>query len=115
MSHLTSVVGTNAVRVEGFEDGKYHAKTTFFDDDALEHNKKIRNSGMLEKSALGLHDNADVRMAISCPSTTQWMYFKSKHYETYKLLTSQTSEEDRMKGARQLQLLHPDWVVFERL
>ncbi len=113
--HLKTNTGTNAITLEGFEDGKYHAKTTFYDDAALDKNAKIRNSGMLENSKLGIHFDEDIRMAISCPSTLQWSIFCKKHKETYKLLTSSTSELDRMKGARQLQIMHPDWVVFDRL
>ncbi len=113
--HLKTNTGTNAVTLEGFEDNKYYAKTTFYDDKALEQNKKIRNSGMLDDSKLGLHLDEDIRMAISIPSTLQWSIFCKKNADTYKLLTSSTSESDRMKGARQLQILHPSWVVFDRL
>jgi len=115
MQHLKSVTGSNSVTLEGMQNGEYYAHTTFYDDDALEKNNKIRTSGMLDKGKLGLHDDEDIRFAISVPSVLQWNMFKKKHLETYKLLTSKNSETDRMKGARQLQILEPAWVVFDRL
>lgn len=96
------------------EDGKLHAKTTFYDDESLNQNDRIRNSGMLDKAKLGVHQDEDVRMAISCPSVVQWNTFKKKNSATYKLLMS-CNETERMRGAKQVQILHPDWVVYERL
>jgi len=115
MREISRVVsGTNSIQREGWEDGEYYCETTFHDKKALEQNNKIRNSGMLDKGALGLHDNADIRMAISCPDTLQWSIFCKKNLETIKLIRS-TNEVERLKGARQLQILHPEWVVFSRL
>ncbi len=116
MREISRVVsGTNSIQREGWEDGEYYCETEFFDKKQLDQNNRIRNSGMLDDSKLGLHFDEDIRMAISCPSTLQWSIFCKKNADTYKLLTSSTSEADRMKGARQLQILHPDWVVFDRL
>ncbi len=95
------------------EDGKLYAQTTYYDDVALEQNNKIRLSGMLEKGKLGLHDDEDIRYVISVPSSMQWQLFKTKYPETYKLITSKT-ESERMSGCKQLQILHPAWVVMER-
>jgi len=106
-------LGTNAVVHQGIEDGKIYAKTTFHDDYSLAINNKIRMSGMLDKHKLGLHENEDTRAIISCPSTMQWGLFKKKHRETYDLITANT-EVERMKGVRQIQLLHPDWVLMVR-
>ena len=107
-------VGTNAVARHGMEDGRYYCETVFHDDSSLDQNQRIRNSGMLEKGRLGLHDNEDIRMTISCPSTLQWSLFKSQHPETYVLLKS-SDESERVRGARQLQILKPAWVVQSRL
>lgn len=96
------------------EDGKFYVKTTFFDDNSLEQNNKIRLSGMLEKAKLNLHENEDIRAAISCPSVQQWNIFKKKHADTYRLLNSR-EEVQRMKGVSELQLLHPDWIVYNRM
>ncbi len=115
MREISRIVsGTNSIQREGWEDGEYYCETKFFDTKSLEQNAKIRNSGMLDDGALGLHDNADIRMAISCPSTLQWSIFCKKNADTYKLIKS-TDEQERIKGARQLQILHPSWVVFDRL
>ena len=112
---MRSVTGSNAVTHEAVEGGKFYARTIFYDDAALDKNNKIRNSGMLDKAKLGLHENEDMRMVISCPSTLQWSMFKTKHAETYKLLTSKNSESDRIKGAKQLEILYPAWVCYNRL
>ncbi len=106
--------GFNGVEKVGVEDGVLYGLTEFYDKQSLDINQKIKNSGMLEKGALGLHDNADIRMTISCPSTLQWRYFKKDHAETYKLLMSR-DEIERLRGAKQLQILEPDWVVQSRL
>ena len=106
--------GSNAISNHVVEDSKLYCHTVFHDDSALNQNERIRNSGMLEKAQLGLHDDEDVRMVISCPSTLQWAVFKRKHGETYRLIKS-ADEGERIQGARQLQLLHPDWVVQSRL
>jgi hypothetical protein len=87
---------------------------TFFDDANLDQNSRIRNSGMLDKAKLGLHDNEDVRAVVSCPSVEQWNLFKRKHPEVYSRLMAK-NEPERMKGARELSILHPDWVVYSRL
>jgi len=107
-------VGTNAIQREGWEDGDYWCETTFYDEKSLEQNQKIKNSGMLHKGKLGLFDNADIRMAISIPSTMQFSIFRKKHHETYKLLTSK-DEAEMVKGMRQISILEPDWIVYERI
>jgi len=107
-------VGPNSIQRAVTEDGRLYFHTTYYDDKSLAQNRKIEGSGMLDKAKLGLHDDEDIRMVISCPSTAQWLLFKKKHPETYKLIKS-TIEHERMKGARQLMLLHPAWVVQNRL
>ena len=101
------------------QDGKLHVRTVFEDDAALAKNRRIRDSGMLNKGQLGIHDDADMRAVISCPSVEQWRLFQRDHADIYKSLTtrgqSTQDDADRMKGARQLQLLHPAWVVYTRL
>ena len=107
-------VSRNAISHVKKEDGKAYCHTVFHDDASLDQNQRIRSSGMLEKGKLGLHDNEDLRMVISCPDTLQWAIFKKKNPETYRLLKS-ADEAERMKGALQIQLLHPAWVVQSRL
>jgi len=106
--------GNNAVTREVMQDGTLYAHTVFQDDKALARNADIKTSGMLANAKLGLHDDEDMRMVISCPSTLQWATFRRKHAETYKLITS-SDESERMKGCHQLQILEPAWVVFARL
>ena len=107
-------VGTNSIQRAVTEDGKLHFHTTYHDDSSLQRNDDIRKAGFLDKGKLGLHENEDIRLVVSCPSVGQWNLFKKRHGETYDLLMSK-NEPMRMKGARQLQVLHPEWVVQSRL
>lgn len=106
--------GTNGFEKVCIEDGILYGHTEFYDKGTLTQNERIRRSGMLDKGSLGLHDNADLRMTISCPSVTQWNYFKKDYPDVYKLLMSRDSQQ-RMSGAKQLQILEPSWVVQSRL
>jgi len=92
-------------------DGEYFVETKFNDDHSLEVNKKLRNEGFLAKAELGLHDNADIRYWISIPDPLQWTFFQRKYPEIVAMLRSKT---DFMRGAKQLQILHPEWVIAER-
>jgi len=96
------------------EDGITYAKTVFQDDKALEKVARLRHENVLDKGKLGVHDDADLRMVFSCPSLVMWNFFKRDHPQTYKLMNS-TSEDDRMKGSKQLQILHPEWCVYTRV
>ena len=107
-------VGSNSIERALAEDGKLWIHTTYHDDAALERNKQIRSAKLMEKAKLSLHEDEDVRMVVSCPSVSQWNLFKKQHGETYDLVMS-TLEHERMRGARQLQLLHPEWVVQSRM
>ena len=111
---MKEVSGFNSVREFKFDGSVLHAKTVFNDKKSLDRNEDIRLDGMLDKKKLGLHDDEDVRMVISCPDGLQWSIFKKKHFETYKKILS-TDEKERMQGARELQILHPAWVVQSRL
>lgn len=111
--------GSNSVIDGRSEDGKFFVRETFYDDKALEKNHRLKLSGVFQKPTLGLHDDADTRAMISCPSAGQWEVFKKKHFDTYKLLTTRGQSDqdnaDRMRGFKQLQILHPGWIIFERI
>ena len=113
LSNIIDVSGNSITRGKS-EDGKFYTQTTFYDDNALAKSRKLADSGLLDKSKLGLHDDADIRMVVNVPSTEQWMLFQRTHPEVYKLLTSRLDDE-RMKGARKLSILQPAWVVQSRL
>lgn len=96
------------------EDGKLFAKTTFHDDAALQRNKDIADSGMLEKGTLGIHDDADFRAVISCPSVFQWNLFKRDYPDLMEAI--EHGPEQAMRSAiKRLSILHPGWVVYDRL
>ena len=107
-------IGSNSVCKTHLQDDKLYIHTHFQDDPALERTKQLRNSQAFDKAKLGLHENEDMRAMISCPSVEQWLIFKKKHHETYKLLSSK-HEFERMKGVRQIRLLHPEWVIQTRI
>ena len=108
-------VGANSVTRFYRNDSDTMLKdTTFYDDKSLDQNARIRSDGMLEKGTLGLHDDASYRMVFSIPSVEQYNHWKYQNPEDYNLLMSKT-EHERMRGAKRLQILHPDWVVMERL
>lgn len=96
------------------QDSHLVVETKHYDDASLDRNKKLRNEGFIDKAKFALHDNEDIRMMISIPDGMQWTIFKRKFPEVYKLIMSK-DEADRMSGCRKLKLLHPEWVVQERL
>ena len=114
MSETRERVSRSAIQRVVSQDNKLYIQTNFADDYALERNKQIKAAALLDKAKFNLHDGEDIRMIISCPDTLQWTLFKRDHKETYKLILSRR-EEERMKGCRQLQILHPEWVIQERL
>ena len=114
MSDTRQRISHNATQRVVRQDEKLYVYTHFADDPALERNKQIKAAALLDKAKLNLHDGEDIRMIISCPDTLQWSLFKRDHKETHKLIHSR-DEAERMKGCRQLQILHPEWVVQERL
>ena len=106
-------VGSNSLTQGRSENGLFHVHTRYFDDVALQRNRDIAASGMLERSKLGLHDNEDMRGVISCPSVEQWNQFKKKNPDVYALLTSK-QEHDRVRAVQLIDILHPDWVIYSR-
>ena len=101
---------TTKIVTEGdtlFVDTKFHNKHS------LEVNKKIRNSQMLEKMKLGLHDGEDARAVLSIPSNLEWQLFKDKHPDIYNDLKA-PQEQDRLNAIRRIQFLEPEWVLMER-
>ena len=96
------------------EDGTFYTHTTHYNDAALARNQRIRNSGILEKAKLQLHDNEDVRGVISCPSVLEWNIFNNEHPELKGLLNS-THEHERLKAMDIVSLHHPDWVLYTRM
>ena len=93
---------------------KLFIQTTHFDDAALARNERIRNSGILDKAKLQLHQGEDIRGAISCPSVAQWNRFKKDNPEFNGLLNS-SLEHERLRAMDMVSLHHPDWVVYTRM
>jgi hypothetical protein len=95
------------------EGGTLFIDTQYHNQHSLNVNKKIRDSHMLDKMKLGLHDNEDVRATLSIPSNLEWTAFKNKHPDIYNDLKA-PQEADRMNALRRIQILEPEWVLMER-
>ena len=105
------MISTNYNTQVGTEDGKLYAKTIFADDLHLENNKNIRETGAHDRSTLGIHDNADIRIAFSVPTFLQWNNWVRDNPEQNELLMK-GNEEQRVKAARRLALEKPGWVII---
>ena len=112
LSNVISVDG-NAVTTGKSEDGRFYVTQKFYDEGSLRRNHELRKAGVLNRGKLGLHDNEDIRYAISVPSADQWQLWKAANPDIYKLIKSPL-EHDRMRGCKQLHILKPDWVIMSR-
>lgn len=96
------------------DGGKIISHQIHHDDHALEKVHRLRSSQILDKAKLGLHENEDIRLAISCPSVVQWNRFKRENPDIATMLRSR-DESERMKAARMILILQPTWVAQSRL
>ena len=111
---LSGRISPNATRRIMRDGDQLVVRTEFHDDPALERNKQIREAGLIDKAKLALHDDEDIRFVISIPDGLQYRYFKMNYPDIYKMILSK-DEKTRMSGCKRLQILHPEWVVQERL
>ncbi len=95
------------------QDGKLYSETIFHDKKVLDRIHDLRNSKVMEKAKMSLHDGEDIRGIISVPDPLQWSLFKKEYSEVYSLLTSKL-ESDRTKGMKQIEILKPEWIVMVR-
>lgn len=112
MSYLSHA--ENHVSTLHKEDGIHYVHTQFHDDEALEKIRRLRDSEILQKAKLGLHEGEDLRAAFSFPSVMQFNLFKKKNPEIWALINS-PSETERIRGSGKLAILHPEYVVQQRL
>ena len=105
--------GQNSISRTKAEDGKLYVHTTFYNDESIKRNQQILNEGVLEKSELGIHDNADIRFWFRPTDMLEWNFFQRKFPDIYKGLHSK-DEKIRLSAALKLSILHPGWVIFER-
>jgi hypothetical protein len=111
---LSGRISPNATRRILRDGDNIVVRTDFDDDAALERNKQIREAGLINKAKLHLHDDEDIRFVISIPDGLQYRYFKMNYPDIYEMIKSK-EEKVRMSGCKRLQILHPEWVVQERL
>ena len=95
------------------QDDTLFVHTVFDDDEALKRTKALRDSELLNRSKLSIHDGADNRFVFSCPSVFQWNLWKKKNPEDAKHLFGK-DEQLRISAAHRLSIEHPDWVVMAR-
>jgi len=94
-------------------DGKrLFVHTLVHDDPILEANRRIANERVLERAKMPLHENEDLRAHIQVDPDL-WAIFKRKNPDVYRLICSR-DEGERMRGVRQLHILHPAWVTYAR-
>lgn len=93
------------------ESGKYTVHTVIHDDAILERNKRIRLESLLTtRSKLNLHENERIDYAFSIPQES-WTFFKRDFPDIANGLHSK-DEAIRYKSARELAILHPEWVIM---
>lgn len=102
---------TDYIRDDHDESGVVYSKTTHFDDDVLERNKRARLEGALKTGdKLDIHDGAEIVYHFQIPDYRQWARFKRKHPAIAKGIRSRNQFE-RERATASLRMLHPEWVV----
>lgn len=80
----------------------------------LEENARLRNSHLMKKGMKkGLMDNQVIEYWFRIPSMELYQEFQRLHPRVMEDLQS-PDESTRMKGARAMSLLEPEWVIFNR-
>ncbi len=81
---------------------------------ALAENARLRNSHLMKKGMRkGIMDNQVIEFWFRIPSLDRFMAFKKQHPRVMEDIES-PDESTRMKGARAMSLLEPEWVIFSR-
>jgi hypothetical protein len=105
--------GSNSLTRVGVEGDDFIVHRRFFDDGALDTNRKIRNEIEHAKMKLGLHDNADVLGSFSVPSLDQWNLYRKNNPDVYALLHSK-QEHERRRGLLRVYADRPEWFLTKR-
>jgi 1,4-alpha-glucan branching enzyme len=101
---------TQIYRPDHDESGKYTFHTKILNDHILERNKRIRLESLMTKGKSIPLLEAGVEYAFSIASE-EWGFFKRDYPDIVAGIRSK-DEEERFKAARQLQILHPEWVIM---
>lgn len=80
----------------------------------LEENARLRNSHLMKKGMKkGIMDNQKIEYWFRIPSLELYQEFQRLHPRVMEEINS-PDESVRMKGARAMSLLEPEWVIFNR-
>ena len=102
---------TEYLRDEHDESGQVAVRRTYFDDEALEKNKRARLEGKVKTgNRFDLHEGAELIYAFSIPSSKAWVDFQASHPGIVQRLRS-NDQIIREKAAATLRQLKPEWVV----
>lgn len=94
--------------------GQHRVMQYYDDHGVLKENERIRKSGLMQKNMRkGLMDNQPIEFWLRIPSANHLQQFMMHHPRVMEDLHS-PDESTRMKGARNMALLEPEWVLFSR-
>ena len=111
-------VGAGAVtyleRDASDKKGQHRVMQYLDDNGVLAENARIRQSGKMQKGMKkGLMDNQKIEYWMRIPTVNHLQQFTKQHPRIMEDLHS-IDESTRMKGARAMALLEPEWVIFAR-
>jgi len=113
--NYTITTGTNSTtELHRISKDQVVKKTVFYNDKQLDQNTRLRNHLENSKHNIPIHDNAPTRAIFSFPSMEEYTRFIRKNPETNELMESNI-EVERIKGFKQLELLHPEYCIYNRL
>lgn len=94
--------------------GQHRVMQYYDDHGVLAQNAKIRRSGRMQKNMRkGLMDNQPIEYWMRIPSVNHLQEFTMKNPRVMEDLHS-PDESTRMKGARAMSILEPEWIIFAR-
>lgn len=96
------------------KSGRHRVMQYYDDNGVLAENARIRQSGKMQKGMKkGLMDNQKIEYWMRIPTVNHLQQFTKQHPRIMEDLHS-LDESTRMKGARAMALLEPEWVIFAR-
>ena len=96
----------------GRKSNEYTIMEQIVDEGVLAENARLREIDACVNSTQ-LHEGEKIEYYFRIPSMIEWTRFLRSHQDIAGLLDS-ADESDRMKGARMLSILQPEWVIKKR-
>lgn len=98
------------VRDEHDESGQYHVHTLIHDDHIIDRNKRIKQDALMAQGSKTPFMDGGVMIRTFSIPPAHWTLFKRKNKDLVKRLFS-SNDTEREKAARELSILHPEWVT----